>query len=550
MCYYTRMQKFLRLLRTLWYIPPQALLWRLWARLKVRYYQLPLYNLKAVVVGEAKAPVQWVGVEVVPGEKSRGEALAQGQWRLAGQDLPLGLPPREWLPKVQPLQLFELHYHEWLADLRAAGKPEVARALLADWLLRFAHYHPTVWHPYPLSLRVVAWLTHGRWLLAEADEDFKQAFSTALRAQVYHLRHNCEWDLGGNHLLKNLKALLLGGLALEDGACTLWAESQLLAALAHQVLPDGAHDERTPHYHAQVLQDVLEIRAALRNAGGGGGVWDEYAARMGAVLAFYTYPDGQLGLWNDGVVGEAARLAILLRESGAEEMPAALPAAGYVRMQQGNLGVLLDAGHVGPDENPGHAHADTLAFELWHGAQRVVVNGGTGAYQHKLRGYFRGTAAHSTLEIQGENSAEVWAEHRVGRRPRAVGYELAGQGVRAWHDGYRHLGVQHARTLELGAHGLVGTDVLTGRGVGAARAWVRFHLHPSVQVRQTDEQTAALTLPDGSKATFTCSGGRLTLLPSRYAPDWNSVQETQQLAVRLTGPTLNWRLTLTGYVAG
>jgi len=536
-----------RLLRTLWYVPVSALLWRLRARVLRRYYASPLYNLRALPGVAGAGPLLLSGVALVPGVRARGEAIAAGQWRLAGQEYPLGLPPRTWLPKLQPLQVFELHYHEWLADLVAADRPEVARQVLASWLLAFAHYHPTVWHPYPLSLRVVSWLTHGRWLLAEADPDLREAFEATLRAQIHHLRHNCEWDLGGNHLIKNLKALVLGGLALQDDALLGWAESQLQQALARQILPDGAHDERSPHYHAQVLQDVLETRAALRNAGKGGGPWDAWAARMGAALAFYTYPDGQLGLWNDGELGDPVRLAHLVRESGAVEISDTLAAAGYVRAQQGPLGLMLDAGRVGPDENPGHAHADTLALEFWHGAQRVVVNGGTLAYQHKLRGYFRSTAAHSTLEVVGENSAEVWAEHRVGRRPRRVGFTRtdapAQIQLEAWHDGYRYLGpgagLGHRRKLTLTARDLSGEDMLAG-WVPGVRAWVRFHLHPAIKVRQTDEQRALLTLPDGTQLEFSCSGGRLALQPSRYAPQFNQLQETSQLAIRATQPTIAW----------
>lgn len=543
------MENIIRLLRTLWYVPIPALLWRLRTRLLQRYYATPFYNLKALRAEAGVPPLVYTGVALVPGNKALGEALAAGHWQLAGQEQPLGMPPRDWLPKqLQPLQLFELHYHEWLADLVAANRPDVARQLLASWLLQFAHYHPTVWHPYPLALRVVSWLTHGRWLLAEAEPDLREAFEAALRAQLRHLRRNCEWDLGGNHLIKNLKALLLGSLALQDGTLTLWAESQLIQALQHQILPDGAHDERSPHYHAQVLQDVLEIRAALRNAGGGGGVWDDWAQRMGAALAFYTYPDGSLGLWNDGVVGDPARLALLVRESGATVVPEILPEAGYARAQQGPLGLVLDAGLVGPDENPGHAHADTLAFELWHGNQRLVVNGGTLAYQHKLRGYLRSTAAHSTVELQGENSAEVWAEHRVGRRPRRVSLQREASApaevtLTGSNDGYRHLGVtQHRRVLTLGPLELRGADTLVGPRVGEVRAWARFHLHPAVQVRQTDEQSAALTLPDGTTLAFACTGGRLTLQPSRYAAQWNQLQETMQLAVRFTQPQLSWTL--------
>lgn len=540
------LERFLRLLRTVRYVPPAALLWRVWARAKRFYYRLPLYELGRLA-REEQGAVDWVGVELIAGDAGRGHALAAGLFAFAGEDVQLGVPPKSWLPERQSaLWIFNLHYHEWLADLRAAGKREVARQLVSDWLLKFASYHPVVWHPYPTSLRVVAWLTHGQWLLEGADDDFTEALTDALERQAEYLLHNCEHDLGGNHLLKNLKALVYAGLALE-GKRHLYERGMagFLRELKIQVLPDGGHYELSPLYQAQVLRDVLEVRALLRkHIGEASPLLDGLAARMGTALATFVYPDGGLALFNDSAQLEPELVRQLLRLSGADDPLELMPDSGYARLQRGQTVVLFDAGKVGPDENPGHAHADTLSFELNYGRERVIVNGGTYAYQHWRRTALRSTALHSTLEVDGQSSAEVWGGFRVGRRPQAVtlavkgveGGEMVAEGS---HDGYRHLRVTHSRKLVLAGDGkrLLGEDTL----VAVEGLWKKevrhrvvghFHLHPDVQVQLVSEREAELMLGNGKKAKFIVDEqGRLDVKESHYAPQFGVLLLTRQLVL-------------------
>jgi hypothetical protein len=51
----------------------------------------------------------------------------------------------------------------------------------------------------------------------------------------------------------------------------------------------------------------------------------------------------------------------------------ALADSGYVRLQIGPAVMIADVGEIGPDHLPGHAHADTLSFELSLRGQRVQV---------------------------------------------------------------------------------------------------------------------------------------------------------------------------------
>src|SRR5690606_10982261 len=130
--------------------------------------------------------------------------------------------------------------------------------------------------------------------------------------------------------------------------------------------------------------------------------------------------------------------------------------SGYFRLSNQAAVAILDVARVGPDYLPGHAHADTLSFELSIADQRVVVNGGTSRYgDGPERHLERSTAWHSTVEVAGENSSEVWGGFRVGRRAYPFDLKTSEKPglleVSCSHNGYRYMRGKpiHTRTWRL-----------------------------------------------------------------------------------------------------
>lgn len=576
-----------RLARTLAYVPLPQISARLGYMARTYYYRTPLWGLSevwqapedfgAAVQAEPGLPLTG-GMAMRPpllvrGQASVGRQIAEGQWPLVGVVLPrrplegsgFGQSrPMDWMPaRASALWLFTLHYFEWLADLRAAGERLVAQELLRDWLVQYSRWDRVAWHPYPVSLRIVSWLTHADWLLEGADAELRSVFDSSLRRQVAYLSENLEEGLGANHLIKNLRGLITAGCCLPGAEVFLMQGlAALLRQLPVQVHPDGGHYEASPWYHAQVLEDLLAVQFLLKKRGGSPLLLNDAIRRMGLALAFYRHPDGGLALFNDGAVGQPDALDHLQALAGAAEVepPVALPDTGYVRLVRGPMTLFCDVGRVGPDENPGHAHADSLSFELSVGDDRVIVNSGTYAYQDRLRNVFRGTAAHSTVTVDGLDSAEVWSSFRVGRRPEDVGYDLkdtpGGDSVlAAWHDGYRQLGVEHRRQWLLAADGsrLRGQDVLVGMRGRKRRVLAYFHVHPRVQVALLDDKQARLVLPGGQQAVFRLlDAGRLTVKDGLYAPQFGQREVSQVLVAMVSagvakGPPnaqLTWEIAL------
>ena len=122
-----------------------------------------------------------------------------------------------------------------------------------------------------------------------------------------------------------------------------------------------------------------------------------------------------------------------------------LPWTGYFGYRHGGDSLIVDCGPVGPDYQPGHAHCDTLSYELHVGGVPIVVDSGTFDYEPgQFRHYLRSTAAHNTVRIDGQEQSEIWGQFRVARRARPVEAHLSdwagGRLVFSGeHDGYRRL---------------------------------------------------------------------------------------------------------------
>jgi uncharacterized heparinase superfamily protein len=460
-------------------------------------------------------------------------------------------------PAVGKLWRYNLHYFDDLVAHDAASDGQPRGDWHREWLGRWVRENPpgagSAWEPYPTSLRIVNWIA---WALAGHTLPPEAVQSLAVQARW--LEGRLEHHLLGNHLWANAKALVFAGAFFDGPEAARW-RARGLALLererAEQVLPDGGHFERSPMYHAIVLADVLEL-IALDAAAPGAlppalvAAWRDSAPRMLRWLAAMTHPDGEIALFNDAAFGIAPRLESLARAAASlgidavAQAPLApvvdLPDSGYVRLQRGPAVMIADVGPVGPDHIPGHAHADTLSFELSLHGRRLIVDAGTSRYDvcaERLRQ--RGTAAHNTVQIDGADSSQVWSSFRVARRARPFGKTLAADGaaltLACAHDGYRHLPGRpvHRRAWRLDAQRLCVADTVEGR---CREAVARTHFHPDAVVRQTGPASGDIALPGGPTVRWQAQGGAASVRDSSHHREFNRTEPSRCLELRLQGP--------------
>src|SRR6185436_6660061 len=168
-------------------------------------------------------------------------------------------------------------------------------------------------------------------------------------------------------------------------------------------------------------------------------------------------------------------------------------------------------------------HADSLSFELSVEGKRWIVDSGCSTYAvgtERLRQ--RGSAAHNTVVVDGQDSSEVWSSFRVARRARACGVSVIEQGgnliVESAHDGYaRRSGTIVRRRWTLDQSSLSLDDRLEG---AYERATGYLHLHPEVQARADNAHTISLTRA-GRALTLRAEGASLSLAASTWHPGFN-----------------------------
>ncbi|MFH0726545.1 MAG: alginate lyase family protein [Pseudomonadota bacterium] len=429
-------------------------------------------------------------------------------------------------PGMDKLWRYNLHYFDYLQE---AERPwENKASLVEGWIQSNPQGMPDAWEPFPVSLRIVNWIKF--FLSPGANGKLNATWLKSLYGQTLWLEKNIEYHLLANHYFKNSKALVFAGHYFDGADAGRWLKKGLTLIgeeMDEQILPDGGHFERSPMYHAMILEDCLDLLNLLAGVDAAGipALRQRLRRKVESMLVFMSamaHPDGDISLFNDAALGIEAPPAALTdyfeRLTGENVHPAAdagcsFPQTGYyVLSPRPGDRLIIDCGPVGPDYQPGHAHCDTLSFELSLSGRRVIVDSGCCRYTDSdIRQYNRGNAGHNTVTMDGKNQSEVWGAHRVARRayPLDAALKALPDGTLRFsgaHDGYRRLSGApvHRRTVTWAGRDIRIEDRIEGESRHDIES--RLHIHPDLNV--TLEGGRAV-IQDGTAllATISPAGG-------------------------------------------
>ncbi len=501
----------------------------------------------------------------LPGQKMAGTAIRAGHFLVHGVKAPIAQIDFAGTARMAPPLERAVHSFSWLADLEACAPREqvapVADRVLAAWLS--ANPSPPsrpgkgpAWSVANAGSRELNWLVHAPLILSGNDKTQRARVLTAMNETARWLDKNVgrAEDLLGE--VAGWCGIVAAGLLLPDGKPRrLFGEAGLIKALGELVGDDGGILSRAPLGQIEVIALIVRLRACYS------AVRREPPAALEAILALLvppllalTHGDGSLGSWQGGWAVDAADLNALIAASGVRTRPLRdVRQWGYQRVVAQKSILQFDAAPPPLAKHTRSGCASTLAFELSHQGQRIVVNcGGAacagGIIPVRLEQGLRATAAHSTLVLDDVNSTAILINGRIGSgvsevevdRRTIAGEKLSGATrLEASHNGYvARYGLTHRRILILRDEGteLRGEDLLIPAG-GKAKSGkvafaIRFHLGPGITARiSEDGQGAGLALPDGSYWQFR-AGGQVTVEESIWADGQGRPQPIQQLVLQ------------------
>jgi hypothetical protein len=331
-----------------------------------------------------------------------------------------------------------------------------------------------------VALRLMAWcwtLLLLRDLPALSGGRLTRILSAVWRHAAHIRRYLSYYFSPNTHLTAEALGLVYAGsIFAEFSDAPHWRDlgaRVLIAENTRQISGDGVHFEQSTCYHRYTIEIYLHfLLLADRNGIAVPRQVTEAVARMVDFLIAVRRPDGSIPVIGDadggtllplarraphdsrGVFavaaavferpdfawaagGAAAEVPWLLGTGGLEIFDAirpALPEGSASRMfQSGGYAVMrtgwgrdahqmiVDTGPLGCPASSGHGHADLLSVQCAVFGETCLVDPGTYCYttEPEWRDFFRGTAAHSTIRVDGLGQSEPAGPFRWTRRPRA-----------------------------------------------------------------------------------------------------------------------------------
>lgn len=459
--------------------------------------------------------------------------------------------------------IWEINRHQHLSALAYSDRSDATAIVthaLRSWIDANPYLRGVNWtSSLELGLRMMSWALLMPAIQPSLAED--PLFRDAVASQIYlHLRRIRQklslFSSANNHLIGELCGLYVGSACFpwwpETAAWRSTSLAMLDREVALQFAPDGVNREQAFSYQLFTLEmlflawatavrvgdpvppnfpnrltKALEFISAIATDKGDVPMYGDSDDARGFLL---SYKDSQLEtvldvgsrlLGDSGFAGRVPKdtaagaiLAPQARKARGEVRPSrpwdmrVFPEGGYLAIASSSSRLVADFGPLGYTDIAAHGHADALSLWLAVDEEYLLVDAGTYAYHshQDWRRYFRSTAAHNTVEIDGLDQSTMAGRFLWSQKASAALLDRSESddavSFRMQHDGYLRMAdpVLHEREVQFipAVTELRVTDKMQCKG--SHNVAVHWHLHPEAQV-----------LVEGKRAEIRFRGKWLTL---------------------------------------
>lgn len=350
------------------------------------------------------------------------------------------------------------HYHllALLQAYRQTNNPlyvEYINSQILDWVISNpSRLNPTIemsWRGLEVAFRVFHW-TQIFYSLQEVERFTPAArilMLSSILDHAYYLKYFCSW--GVNWLVKEMNALAMIAVCWSEfKSADSWlkfARNNILRELKQQIYPDGVQKELSSHYHSVALQDFQSFANLM--AVSDGSVPSELKRtleQMWNYLAYTLRPNGYGILNNDSdlndnrdLIEQAAKIyqrddwKYIVSHGKTGSQPQENPSTAFVWSKQSIIRnnwsknahwLFFDAGPSGVYY---HSHNDKLHLSINAYGRDLLVDSGRYSYvRDEFWHYFRGSASHNVILIDGNGQKDDFSE---SFQPMTRGYGITPQ---------------------------------------------------------------------------------------------------------------------------
>ncbi len=343
---------------------------------------------------------------------------------------------------------------------------EEFKNLFTDWNKHNLFLHGAEWtSAMELAIRVNSWAYAYAFLKkAGCEEQILGDIEHGILVMTdYVLKHRARFSSANNHLIVEMYAVALVGIVTDYAPWRDEALKILTEEFPRQNFSDGVNKEMSLHYQSFVMEAYgLLCLLMMKNHIEIPAVWRTYLTSMskfvadstddfgttmefgdsdegkildlsGTVENHYAYVLNLMGClldqkytdapWHENLEWIVPEFLKVRKEKYVPGLVCSRKEGGYTFLRSKDRRVLIGIDHadLGFGSIAAHGHADALSFQMSIDGQPIFIDSGTYNYHvaPEDRNYFRSTAAHNTVMINGQEQSEMLGPFIWGKRAKA-----------------------------------------------------------------------------------------------------------------------------------